>query len=626
MAITTPRYSQATYFSSGQGNVTIPAGSVAGELAILNIDGTGSTVRKPVDMTGWLSKAHTYSTDSYWKLLTAAEITLGYIAIKGYIGFLTVYPGAGRVGNVTDLGNTTPGCNLTTAGAWLHVHARGDSALTPATGKLGTDVTLTAYSSRKYNVWSQAETTTGYKTLAGTFNGSDSNGFEIIPLEGPNAPTILTPTTGITVAYNEALTATFRHNSNRGVAMNSFRAKVVDGATTYYVTAAGALTTTLTTLSSSVELVTIASTAMATGKTYKLSIATSEDGVVFSSYSAVTTFYTGTRPTVNSITVTSPADDLTPTVAFTCTTTGGLVASRVRICLAADATPANPIWDSGVVSGTGLSMSAPALSTWPNGTNLKAWVDVQQPGLWSVSTADDTTFTVSWTAPAAPSSVTAANQTSGPLQITVNGVGSRTYVQIQVSTDAGASWSDLITIAPSGSSIVVDHPLAQYGQNARYRARASTTNVDGILLWSSWTAMTTDVASTDTKAYVVSQDLLSYVQVRLQRDSSGRNRPQGFSTFYPFGATVPTVYRTPAAGFSGIELVGVSTYAALDTLTAILDEDHAWWWRFSPEISPTGTLVAQPAVLATLNGELSYQRLADSILTDRLVPLQWVEQ
>lgn len=623
MTITTPRYQQATYFSSGSGTVPVPAGSVVGEVALLNIDGLGSSKRAPVDMTGWISKVHTYSTDSYWTLLTAAHIS-GGIPIKGYIGFLTVYPGAGRVGNVTDLGNTTPGCNLSVPGSWLHVHGRGDSALTPATGKLGTDVTLTAYSSRRYNVWAQAETTVKYATLAGTFNGRDSNGFEIVPLEGPAAPTVQTPSTGVTLPYNEALTVLFQHNSRRSAPMTTFRVKVVDGATTYYVTAAGALTVTLTTLSGSAGTVTIANTAMTTGKTYDLSIATSEDGTVFSDYSPVVTIYTSTRPTVDTVTVSSPAGSLTPTVSHTATTTGGQVAHQTRICLATDATPDNPIWDSLVTAGADLSVTAPVLPNWPNGVNLKAWKLVQQPGLWSTWLAS-AAFTVSWTPPTAPSAVTAANQAVGPLRITITGIaGSPAWLELQSSVD-GSAWTDLALVASPTATYVKDNPAAPYGATRWYRARVATV-ASGTNLWSAWTTIAAAVASTDRAAYIIARDGSSYVALRVQRGAGTRNRPQGFATFYAFGAEAPTVFRTPPAGQVGTELVGVGSYAALGTLEDILDGDDPWWWRWSPEIDSTGALVDQPATLATLAGELNYQRLQASILTDRLVPLAWAEQ
>lgn len=373
--------------------------------------------------------APTPSTRSYWRVVTAADVAGTLPCVRTYVAFVTAYTGAGRVGAVADLGNQNPGCTTTSPNSVILILGRGKSALTPAGGKILGDVTNSGYSNRKNALWEVAATTVGWYGLT-NFNGTDSDSFEIVASEAPAAPQVTAPASGSTVSASAALALAWLHRSTRGGTQEAVKVRLVkDGATTYYLTSGGTLTTSDTAVTSATMAATVAAGQLVSGSSYVLTVQTSEASL-WSAWSDPVTLSAITPPTVSTVTVSSPAGTLTPAVSWTESVTGGQVAYQVRICLATDATSDTPLWDSQVTAGAYLSDTAPALATWPNGTNLKAWVRVQQPGLWSAWTADDATFTVSWTAPAAPSSVVAANQAAGPLLVTVAGVAGAASVEV----------------------------------------------------------------------------------------------------------------------------------------------------------------------------------------------------
>ena len=83
--------------------------------------------------------------------------------------FASATSGVGAAGANTE----TPGATMPVAGACLLMFGRGKSALTPATGKLFTDVVNPSYDNRRNNVWFRAGTVVGYLAVDGTFNGTE---------------------------------------------------------------------------------------------------------------------------------------------------------------------------------------------------------------------------------------------------------------------------------------------------------------------------------------------------------------------------------------------------------------------------------------------------------------------
>ena len=426
MAVSRVGTTVGPYWSGNSGSLSWPAGSAVGHLAVLHAYGTPSSKRQ---VDGWSSYKHTPSSDHWWKVLTASDIASALPIVKGYAASLSVYSGAGRIGAVSDLGSQNPGVTTTVAGSMVEVSGRGRKALTPS-GAVGADQVLAVYDGRHCNVWVLGpQAVPGWVGLTG-FNGTDSTSVEIVPIAGPSAPTITGPSNGSVLSAAAAAVLSWIHRSAQTGTQDGYSVRVVeDGTTTYYLTSGGTLTGSITTIASSSATATVAAGQLVSGSSYAISIQTSEGGV-WSAWSSVTVSAI-TPPTVTGVTVSSPAGSLMPTVSWTGSTTGGQQAYRVRI-LPATATSADDssvLWDSQATALSDASVTVPPLSTWVNGQSLKAWVQIQQPGLWSAWVASSA-FTVSWTPPAAPSSVVAANQAAGPLLVTVAGVAGAASVEV----------------------------------------------------------------------------------------------------------------------------------------------------------------------------------------------------
>jgi len=780
------RSTVSSSFASGSGNASWPAGAAAGDLVVVNVMGAADR-RAEMTAPGWAVMAPTPSTRSYWRVVTAADVAGTLPCVRTYVAFVTAYTGAGRVGAVADLGNQNPGCTTTSPNSVVLIFGRGSAALTPAGGKILGHVTNSGYSNRRNALWEVAATTVGWYGLT-NFNGTDSDSFEIVASEAPAAPQVTAPASGSTVSASAALALAWLHRSTRGGTQEAYKVRLVkDGATTYYLTSGGTLTTSDTAVTSATMAATVAAGQLVSGSSYVLTVQTLEASM-WSAWSDPVTLSAITPPTVSTITVSSPAGSLTPSVSWTESVTGGQVAYQVRICLATDATSDTPLWDSQVTAGASLSDTAPALATWPNGTNLKAWVRVQQPGLWSEWTADDAAFTVSWTAPAAPSSVSAANQAVGPIQVTVAGVvapmlpmtnvvpngdfdapltgweglatisitsgqlsvargagagpvpaiayrrltaasghvfyaaatitdgtastgfraghvwdgaiaypasaaatrlshrwtagasdetvafvdnrevgqpaffgdkvlaidltatygaGSEptkatmdtllstwstswfdgTYdptveheVQVQSSTDSGATWTDVASKVPTGTTEVVDVPSARYGVGTLFRARARSPFL-GVPLWSGWTTAAAAVASTDRACYLIGDDN-TWIAARVRTDADAQPA-QEFVTHYGLGAAGARVDRGPHQGWAGTTTVLTDTKAARDDLLDWLELHPEWVWRWPPERDGSTYADAGLSAVALRDG-VELRRLVQAAISHRDLPIPWV--
>ena len=619
---------QATYQSSGSGTIAWPSGALAGHLAILSIEGTDKTTREPTS-DGWTKIDHTDITDTYYRIITTADLAAG-VPYEGHVGWLAVYAGAGRAHQVSSTGDgVTPGGRLTTTGAMLHCFGRGyDHPLTPSSGKLGSDTRNDAWHKRYSNVWSAGPIAApGYLKMAGSSNVKYCAGFEIVPLAGPLAPTLAYPTAGAEVDAALDAVLAWVHRSSQAMAQQArqLRARASGSSTWLYLQADGTLGASAAQVTTAAQSATIDAGQLTAGTVYEWAVQT-EDADFWSPWSPTATFTAATKPTVTSVTVTAAAEDLSPTVTLTASTTGAHVATRVRICAAADADPGAPLYDSGILTGAVTTYTVPASESWTNGASLRAWVEVRQGGgLWSVPTADDATFAVTWTPPAAPAAVTAANQTIGPIAVTVTGVSGMALVQIMASTDAGATWSEYATVTPSGASVTVQRPRL-YGVPVRFRARTATLS-EGVRLWSAWTTMGADITPTDMGAYLASDDGSDWLAVRVRTDED-RTRVQDFSITRPLTSTpgsVAQVDSTPATGWEGRTTVFCATRAERESLLAWLDAHRVFVLWPNPE-HRLGAMVAEPPVRVTLRDTLTLARLAQANISSRDVPLPWVSQ
>lgn len=612
---------QAVYLPSGAGTVAWPAGTAAGQLALVSIQGTEDTTRAPADTTGWVNVQHTPATDTWAKRVTATDLA-GALPVIGYVAHLRTYSNAGRIGNVSSTGDkVTPGVRLTVAGALLDVFGRGYiTPLTPTAGKLGADVACPAFHKRSSNIWSTASTVVGYKKLTGSFNGRYASSFEVLPLEGPRTPIPVAPLAG-EVDRASTVIVEWAHQSAQGMPQQArqVRIRVAEPVGAWlYLQADGTIDTPPAPVATAAESASITAGELVVDTDYEWSVQT-EDVDTWSAWSAPVRVTAATRPTVETVTVTAAAEDLSPTVTATVTTTGAVAATRIRLCPSTAATPDIPVVDSGTTAGASLVWTAPATAPWSNGQTLRAWVEVRQEGgLWSAPTADDASFAVTWTPPAAPTGVTATNPTSGPVVVTVTGV-TGVRLEVEASTDAGLTWSAVSTSTPGGATSQVQMPQ-RYGIPVRFRARVATLS-EGVLLWSAWTVSAGDITPTDQAAYL--EDDGTWIQVRL-RPVPGRDLQQQTAVSYPAGADYPTVDMMPAQGWTGQTVVQCATLTERDTLIQWLLDHPAFRIWSHPERSGQ-QLISEPAIRVGRTSVLNVTPVASGVAI-RDVAIRWAQQ
>lgn len=623
MSVGNRGYTQETYDADGSQTLAWPSGTVAGDFAVVRCDHMferGDPAPGPVG-SGWTP----VGADTYcWaKRLTTADVASG-LPVRARLAAIVAFTGAGATGRVS----SQPGVSVQAGGAALYFGwtTRHASSLGPATDRQGTIVTYPT-DGHLHGVWAKTSASATYLELESPTWRASYRGIEIVPLAGPESPTVTAPAPGAEADHALPITVAWTHNSAQGGTQTKCKVRVreVGSGTWYYVTTSGTITTTETELTQSDTSVTIAASTLTADQAYDLEVYTFED--TWSGASAAQTFTARTAPTVDTITVDATLDDLTPVVDWTATMgVGSQTSWRVRITVTADTSPANAIWDSGIQTGAGTSANVPALvgddggTSWVNGAGYKAWVEVQQTGgLWSEVSPQ--TFTVSWTEPSAPSSVTPANQTTGPLQVTVAGITSGLAVQVQRYDSATSTWVALADDPTPGTTLVLDVPLAPYGIAWTYRARTYDT-VDGVKIPSAWTASAA-VASTDTAAYFVAVDGLTYLEVTVKEDRT-RRLVQGVTVSYGLGGSTPRVDRGPTAGEAGSTTLETWDPDDRDAVVAWLTETDSWWLRWSPELGTTRQHV--PATLMALAGGVSWDRLAQLDITPRLVSFDWVEQ
>jgi len=622
MAVSLRGTTQGVYRSSGSGTVAWPSGTVAGDLAVLALleDKDGKPDSKPL-VDGWTLRQSGPSTTLWDKRLTSADIAAA-LPFRGYVDMLSTFSGAGKVGNVTN----TNGAKLTVAGAGLFGFCRADedgATLTPSTGKLHTsDIINASYRNRRHNTWFIAYATTGYKSIS--TNADYMTCAEILPLAGPAAPTLNEPLASQQLDPADVQTFSWLHNSDQGVPQDEFKLRMrqVSTSTWYYVTTGGTLSTTELGIATVDTFDTLNASQLTTALTYEWQVATKDSGT-WGPYSTSRQFTTAAKPTVSSISVSSPADDLTPTITWTNTAgLGSIVAHRVYL---KDSSSGAVVYDSGNRSGAGGSLTAPGDTAWTNGQTLRAHVMIRQTGgLWSTITAAAGTFSVSWTAPTTPTAVTAANQLDNPLQVTVTGLNvAYAKLQVQQSTDGQVTWQQIAATTPTATSMTFDLPMAVYGVAGRYRARQGTL-IDGQLMWSAWATSGADVASTDTGAYLLSADTTEWLRVRYRQDDA-QTLVEAMTITYGLSATRADVHRTPTAGWTGRTTFAGRTKAERAALISFLQRNPSFIIRWSPEIEVGAGLADVGSILVQRISPLTVERIAQYVTALRDLPVDWVE-
>lgn len=620
MAVAMRASTQMTTQPEQSASLAWPTGSAVGDLAILVVEGDGHP--GPVNRSGWVGVTAGGSTAAWYKRVTSGDLT-SPVTCKGKLTGLQVYTGAAGIGK----SRATTGVMLSVAGAGVLLFSSApppQTSVLPSGDHVGSVVIED--DSWAHQIFWLARSATGYVSLSGTDDSTLYYAWEVLPSVGPQAPTLVSPLAGAQVDTAAGVPFSWLPNSSSTQEQCKVRVRpwTSGGTGTWeWVKADGTWTTTDTALTQSAATLTLNAGILTTGTLYEWTVATYDSGV-WSGYAPVQQLTPAARPTVTAITVTAPAEDLTPAIAWTRTAgAGSLAAWQCRVCASADATSDAPLWDSGAQAGTATSTAALATTAWTNGATLYAWVRVMQSGgLWSDWTKDDATFTVSWTAPAAPSTVTAANQASGPLRVTVAGIPTAMGLQVERSTD-GSTWSSVVTITAPSATHVLDVPKAAYGVATYYRARTYSL-VDSVRLYSTWTASSA-VASTDTAAYLIDDtDETTWLAIEPSEDST-RQTVQGVSVSFGHGTSRARVDRSEARGEAGQTRLLVLSDAERAALVAWLTVRPVWWLRWSPERNTTATTDATATRMA-LRGAVSVDRLVQSDIAFRYVSFSWIEQ
>ena len=601
MAVGLRGYTQGSVANVGT-SIAWPAGSAAGDLALVHCGGRYSN--NGPQTAGWTPCGH----KSYWKILTSADVATALIVNASHVK-LQVLTGAKGIGRTS----TQNGLTVQGAGSYLYVEsARSASSIAPATYRLGAEwQDENGYWQAAYALASGA----GWAAIPSMGSGATSYSYEVFPASAPSTPILTTPDAGASVDQTLALTFGWDHQSS--FAQTGRRVRLTTGATIRWIDGAGALQTTEQSVSTALTTATLNASALTAGAAYTWAVAT-QDANGWSAYSAERSVNPIAPPTISSVTVSSPAGDLSPTVTWAATAGSGvLTAHQVWICNAADTDPTvAPLWTSGVLANTVSPDTAPATVAWTNGASLKAWVRVWQTG-GVYRTLSSAAFTVSWTPPATPT--VTASAASSPPTVSVSGVTSGNTVEVQQQLD-GINWTPLTTRVAAGTSIAgIPSPLAATGTSVSFRARQATT-VDGVLMQSAWSTVAS-ITATPAGCYVVDDTDRSTYLIAHFYALGDREIVQSLSVTYGLGATSARVDRTPEAGERGSVVWVTTTAAERDALLAWLDARTVFWIVFPPE----GGL-AVPAKRVARTTPRSWERLAQVAIPHRHIPMSWVEQ
>ena len=580
-----------------------PAGTAAGDLALVHCGGTypNSGPQSP----GWTPVGH----KAFWKVLTSADVgsslTVNASHVKAAV--FTACKGVGRT-------STQNGLNVQGSGSYLWVEtSRSASPIAPATYRQGNEwKDEGGYWQASYALASGA----GWAAVPSMGSGTTSYSYEVLPASAPSTPILTSPEAGASVDQTQTVTFGWEHQSS--FAQTGRRVRLTTGATIRWIDGAGALQTTEQSVATASTAATLNASALTAGAAYTWAVAT-QDANGWSVYSSERALNPIAPPTVSSVTVSSPAGDLSPAVTWAATAGSGvLTAHQVWICAAADTDPTvAPLWTSGVLANTVSPDTAPSSTAWTNGASLKAWVRVWQTGgvYRALSSA---AFTVSWTPPSKPTP--AASSAASPPTVTVSGVASGRVVQIEQRLD-GVTWSPLATRTATGSTVgPLASPLAATGAAVSFRARQASV-VDGVSMWSSWSIVVSVTAAAAGCWLVDDTDRSVYVTAHL-REESPREVVQGISTMYGLGASGARVDRTPEAGESGSLVWICETQAERDTLMAFLAARTVFWIALPPDAG-----VGLPARRVARTTQRAWERLAQTgLIAHRHVPMSWVEQ
>lgn len=605
MAVAVRGFVQGAQCSTGAVSLSWPAGTVAGDVALIHLGGTAG----PTSSSGWTAVGH----QAWYKMLTAVDVASPLTFAGSSHHKLQVFSGASAIGRTS----SQSGLLTTAVGAGIWVDAaRSVAPVATATYRLGVEWTdANNFAQGAYFI---PNTDTDYDNISAN-SGAICYSYEVLPTAAPGAPTAMVPAAGARVDAATALTFSWRHQSPS--AQTAVKVTVATGGVTKWLASDGTLSATEVSITTGVQSATLDAGQLAAGSTYLWTACTADGGGAgFGAFASAQTFYADAAPTVTSITVTSPAEDLSPSIAWAATAGyGSIVANQVLIAPAASSTPdVDAVWDSGVLAGTTSPVVASNTTEWTNGASLKAWVRVWQTGSVTKLTADDATFTVSWTPPATPT-ITATAGT--PTTVTASGLTAGNLVAFE-SQVGSEGWQPLGTYTAATTSKSVAVPLPPTGASVTFRTRQGAV-ADGVPMQSAW-ATSSAITVTDATAYLVDDtDRSSYLAVEQDPGTDPqRVIVQGIATSYGLGATSARVDQAPPAGQVGSFILRADSETEAATIWAWLQARTVFWFRQAPDAY--GAKSVQPVRVRRVS-KLGSERLAESSGW-RNLHVEWVEQ
>lgn len=222
------------------------------------------------------------------------------------------------------------------------------------------------------------------------------------------------------------------------------------------------------------------------GSTYQWAISTMGSAPNLSDPSFPWSFTAAPAPTVAVGAATGTATN-TPTIpwTFTAGTAGDVQRTyEVRIFTYAQTqaggfspSTTTPIVDSGLIQGSTGSWTCTADLV--NGTQYVAYVQVGESNLATSAWTAGATFTVSYSAPAAPTLTASYSSASNAVTLTASGCTSGNLVYFYYSLNGGTTWSlcrsyasaaNPATVGGGGTASIVDYDVAGVGSTIEYYA------------------------------------------------------------------------------------------------------------------------------------------------------------
>lgn len=618
MAVALRGYTPLVILGDWNYEVEIPAAAQAGDLALIwafNPDGRGPQA------SGW-----TYlDRDVWWKYLTAADITAGEVECIGRGTAMVVLSGAAGPVRSRRSRSSLP---LPVGGAafWI-TYMSGYNSGDPTTSSLSLGATVVDPEGWKHRIAFGTAPAGGTLTLDNVHRNADVYSFSVTPPEAPPAPLVTAPDNGANVDWSLPLTVRFQHRGQ--MPMDAARVGLrwsgfvnwgwvqQDGSVSAFSTDPP------TDIINSTGEVVIDPLELTDGGVQHDLVVYTHDATGWSEASPVRNFRGRTPPTVVT-TLTTAAEDLSPTVSWVTTPgTGSQIGWQARVTPAAAPTPNAPIYDTGMIPGDDTSFQVPNTISWTNGGSYKAWVRVADSALMSVWD-DSAAATVSWTPPPAPASI--GFTASTPPTVDLTGLETTALrVEAEWSLD-GITWTHAVTTDGDGTAArSVPVPLAEYGVPRWYRARI-VDDVDGVPLASAWTTTAATATSLDRCSYLVADgDQTDYVAADIAEDAP-RVDLEGVTVSSGLDATESRVDYSVSAGVAGSTTLNTDTQAQRDALTAWLDEHREPFWVRWPAEHYRNTWVNVPATLVARATPKTVERFAQYVVQHRQVTFSWVSQ